>query len=261
MQLVAIIGAHNNSKVLFDTIQSFRFCVTPDIVLVVDGFGWEEFDENYPAFLLKGFRHGYYKSPYRNLALGLYQSAIRFPNADWYIYAEYDCLAASSDFLIDLQNVSEDCFCLGANFRYSKKKFPFLETIIKDKIKESRYLLGCLVFYRGSFIRRLLVEDFFERFLFYTNSFSQDYFPGYTGYDFSEHLYPTLATHYGGKIGGLVWWNEKTSVWEGNFSRYRLRWQPELDFFAGASFYHPLKSFHHPIRNLYREIRNGKHRL
>src|SRR5690606_34482325 len=101
-----------------------------------------------------------------------------------------------------------DEWCVGIDERTSFEELPLLEAFMKTNFKEIKYLLGCCVFHNGEFIRHLADLDFFERFLFLTNPFSKGFFPGFAGYDFGEHLYPTLASHFGGKIKSLAHWQD-----------------------------------------------------
>ena len=99
---------------------------------------------------------------------------------------------------------------------------------------------------------------FFYNFLNLTNTFSDGFMPDYTGYDVSEHLYPTLARQFGGAVGVLSAWD--IWKWHGNHKMYPIRWRPELemekDIFPETTLCHPVKSFDHPIRKHYREERN-----
>ena len=151
--------------------------------------------------------------------------------------------------------------CLGTNHRANKMDLPFLEMIMKEKIKTTpNYLLGCCVFYRGDFINKL--HEFFERFLYYTNEFKNGFFPDYEdqgGYDFAEHLMPTLAVHHGGKVGGFSRWGDSEQAWiEGYYRKYPIRFRPDLTIeenYPEATILHPVKKYDDPIREYHREKR------
>ena len=81
-------------------------------------------------------------------------------------------------------------------------------------------------------------------------------------YCFGEHLYPTLADKFGGKVEQFAWWNDQFRFWRGNFQKYPMRGGPELDpkleDFRGATIMHPLKKHDHPIREIRRLERHAR---
>lgn len=255
MKIAVILNAHGDTPLVLDTIDAIKTWVTDDILVVIDGAArkWSE-NVDLPVVKLNGFRHNCPKSPYRNVTLGMMETVKKWPDADWYCYMEYDVLFTSSEFKRDLEFGNKDLWCIGNDSRHGSYKFPLLETITKMKFNCSKYLLGCCVFHRGKFLRKLQDMNFFERLLYYTNDFDKGFFPGYDGYDFAEHLYPTLAHHLGGKVGHFASWGGAEG-WSGNYLRYPMRWKPELSLkenFKDATIMHPLKSVDHPIREHHR---------
>ncbi len=99
--------------------------------------------------------------------------------------------------------------------------------------------------------------NFFEKFLTLTSGFGNGFFPFYSGYDLSEHMYPTLCRHFGGNIGVFASYDK--NEWHGRGDIFPMRWRPEIDFetenFPEASIFHPLKDLNHPIRVHHREKR------
>lgn len=261
MNVAVVLNSCDHTEVTLDTIDAIQKYVGNQILLVTDGafWGWAK-KLDAPVHKLEGFHHRCPKSPYRNVTLGLYHALQKWPDADWYCYTEYDCLFTSEAFKEDLKQAESDgVWCLGNDARTGDYKLPLLEYIVKMKFEESKYLLGCCVFYSGTFLRKLLDSDFFDRFLYYTNDFSRGFFPGYEeqgGYDFAEHLYPTLANSMGGKVRGMAYWQESPGIWRGSFRKYPLRWMPDLnphsEHFPEATIQHPLKEYNHPIRQLER---------
>jgi len=273
MKLATIINVHGNTELVQDTLDAVRTWVTEDVLLVVDGAKWDEWGAGLevPAYKLRGFFHGVPKSPYRNVTLALMTAHQQWPKADWYCYSEYDVLFTSSAFKEDLASAADrGVWCIGNDLRTQNFKFPFLEKMLKTQFDESKYLLGCCVFHHGDFIRKLHSEGFFNKFLNWTNIFSQGHFPDYEeqgGYDVAEHLYPTLANHYGGKVEQFATWHHSHGMWQGNFRKYPMRWQPEIDpqqeDFPEASIVHPIKDLDHPIRQSNQvkryQFRKGRH--
>ncbi|RDJ35110.1 MAG: hypothetical protein DWQ19_09760 [Crenarchaeota archaeon] len=267
-KIATILNAHGKTDLVLDTIDSIKLFAGDDVLVVVDGAHWEDWgqDVKIPAYKIKGFKHNYARAPYRNLTLGLNQASQLF-EADWYAYCEYDVLFTSEYFKKALSRLPKDVWCVGNDHRVGNFKFPFLEKIIDSKLGDSHYLLGCCVFYKKEFLNKLREVDFFDRFLLYTNEFEKGFFPGYeeqNGYDFGEHLFPTLANHYGGKIAQLANWHQIFEHWLGDFKHYPMRWKPELTWrenFAEASIMHPVKNnlelrwFHRTKRD---RIKNGK---
>jgi hypothetical protein len=271
MEITALIHTHGKPEVTWDTVDSVRHHMTNQILVLVDEAGWHHFDPKAaPVNMLKGFYHGHYKASYRNVALGMLAMAQHWPDSDWYAYLEYDCLVGSSAFKQDLQIAADQgVWIIGNDYREQeqrKVKFPLIEKMLGKKIEEIVYLLGAVMFFNKKFIQKAMQENWFERFLYYTNDFRDGFFPGYHGpaaWDLTEHLLPTLAKHWGGKVSQFAKWKAEANMWlGGNYRRYPIRWQPELQLveqeYLQASIMHPLKSYDHPIREFYRAKRMRK---
>lgn len=259
MNIAVVINTHGAVDTLNDTIDSVKYWLTDQILVVIDGKAKYDFaDVKIPAHSIIGFNHGFYKAPYRNITLGL-MTAAKTWSCDWYCYMEYDCLVASDQIIETLTSLPLDVWCVGNDKRFDNMKLELLELMLKTKFVQSGYFLGCCVFYRGDFIRKLATDDFFNRFLCLTNDFMNGFFPGFEeqgGYDLSEHLYPTMALHYGGKLHQLASWNRNLCCWSGDFQHFPLRWQPDLtiddDPYRSACLLHPLKDYDNPIRSFHR---------
>jgi len=264
MKISVVLNAHSNPKLITDTLESIHTWMSNDILMVVDGSSWKQLTQrHYNAYLLEGFPHNYHRSPYRNIIYGLADAAKKWPDADWYCYMEQDCLVGSNDFMKELEYANENgLWCLGADPRKLPINLPFFETILKSKIKNYNYLLGCCIFHKGTFIRSIVSQ--LERILYFTNDFTKGFFPDYEeqgGYDIAECLLPTMAEHFGGKVGGLVVWSEKAGKWvQGNGEKYPIRWRPDLpteNLYTSASILHPVKDYNHPIREFQRKKRKA----
>jgi hypothetical protein len=269
MEITCIVHTHGEPNLTMDTIDSVRTYMTDQVLLLVDGAGWHNFNPQiHNVNMLKGLYHGYPRAPYRNIILGLLAATQNWPNSDWYCYLEYDCLIGSSIFKkdLDLANKS-NIWLLGNDFREKEERkvqLTWLESMLKTKFQEIVYLLGAVLFYNKKFIKKCIEENFFERFLYYTNDFTQGFFPGYHGgaaWDLTEHMMPTLAKHWGGKVTQFAKWCQTTRTWiGGNYKRYPIRWKPDLFLveheYLQAAIMHPLKSYNHPIREYHREKRN-----
>ncbi len=267
MKITAILNTHGVPEITLDTVDSIRYYMTDNILVVVDGVAYDKFTGvNLPAYKLKGFNHNWYKSPYRNIVLGLYTAATNWPDSDWYCYIEYDCLVGSPLFKKDLEEAEKDgVWCLGSDYRDKQTvDLSLLEKIVQGKFEEVVYLLGACIFYHKNFIKVALEKEFFQRFLFYTNPFQKGFFPLYDAWDLTEHALPTIVNHFGGKIRQFSSYNQNTGMWAGNFRKYPIRFRPELTYeeqhFLQASIMHPLKSVDHPIRKYHRAKRNARGR-
>lgn len=244
--IATLLNAHDNTELVNNTIFSLRKYVTENVLVIVDGYAWSSWGQgaNLAAYKMEGLKHGYYRAPYRNLMLGLLTLHRMWPKAEWYQYVEYDVVFTNDSFKEDL-----DGWCVGFDARTESYKLELVERIMKTKFNCSRYLLGCCVFYNGDFIRELAKQCFFDRLLYYTNDFSDGFFPGFTGYDVGEHILPTVAHSMGGKITGLSSFDEKTQEWSGNYRKYPVRFRPEItDLYSETSIIHPVKSLYHPSR-------------
>lgn len=255
MKIAAVVGLHKVSRTNADTLDSLSKYVTNEILAVIDGAAAKDFDEHsLPCPRINGFYHNYPKAPYRNVALGLMSAVDYYPDFDWLLYTEYDALFASDRFRRNLELAEEQgIWMLGNDGRVDWQNMSFIEAIIKQQFRSVYYLLGACLFFHRRFIDKLLEIDFFERFLHMTNGFSPGFVPKYEGYDISEHMYPTLARHYGGNVGVFATWDGKK--WHGANRYFPVRWQPELEGdgdYKEASILHPLKSYEHPVRQYFR---------
>jgi hypothetical protein len=259
MKVSVVLGTHENSDVFNDTLESVRHYWTDDVLVVVDGLSWSQFD-NCDFMRIQGFNHGKESAPVRNVALGLMKAWEMWGDTpDWYCYMEYDCLVGSK---LCLEQYKEMGFWILGNDRRSiPERLPFLEVFSKSQL-DVHYLLGCCVFFSSEFMRALDADNFFERFLNFTNFFTQTItLKSAAGkqlmvYDLSEYMYPTLAAHYGGKVGELAAW--EGVQWRGCSDLYPMRYKPEIseeDPFRAACMLHPLKSFDSPVRTFHREKR------
>ena len=255
MEIATLLNTHCPLTTA-DTLESIMTFVGGSVIVSIDGAAWNSFKEiKLPAYKLKGFYHNCPKSPYRNVALGLKTLYEKFPNSDWYLYTEHDCLFASDQFKKNLTIADkQDIWMLGNDGRQERGKyqFPLIEAIINEKITTCHYLLGSCMFFCNEFMEKLAELDFFNKLINISSHFTEGYFPSYDGYDLSEHLYPTMATHLGGDIGSFAAWNQVTRAWTGSYSKFPVRWQPDLDpnteDFKDASIMHPLKDYNHPTR-------------
>jgi len=260
MEIAVLLNGHSDYALIIDTIDSIFTHVSRNVLLVIDGVKWDYFELlSMPVDKLCGFRHGVAKSPYRNVALGLQNVAEQWPKADWYCYVEEDVLFTSDRFKANLKMADDrGVWMLGNDGRVDEAQLAMIESLIGEEFRSVYYLLGCCQFFSGSFMKKLLEIDFFNKFLSLTNGFDRGYFPSYNGYDINEHLYPSLCRQFGGNVGVFATWDEKQE-WHGAYEYFPMRWQPELDpeteNFPNASIMHPLKSYDHPIRKHHRERR------
>lgn len=266
MKITAILNTHGVPEITLDTVDSIRHYMTERILVVVDGVAWDQYtDLNLPAYKLKGFNHNWYKSPYRNIFLGLLVAANQWlDETDWFCYLEYDCLVGSSAFKKDLLEAEkEKIWCLGNDYRGKQTvDLSLLEKIVQGKFEEVVYLLGACIFYHKDFIKLCIEKEIFQRFLFYTNSFQKGFFPFYDAWCLAEHALPTIVKHLGGKIKQFAAYNQGTGVWGGNYRRYPMRFRPELeynpDLFLQGAILHPIKRMDDPIR-LYHKAKRNSH--
>lgn len=259
MEIAVILNAHENSPVFKDTLESIRHYWTNNVLVVVDGKNWSQFrDDPIPALKLEGFHHGKESSPYRNMCLGLFKAWEAWGGGvDWYAYLEYDCLVGSSETARHLYAANEMGFwILGNDYRAEKRSIPFLDRFEGTNLN-LKYLLGCCLFFNKIFMNELARRDFFPRFLDFTNFHDRIFFEDSSGkhsdvYDLSEFMYPTLAAHYGGKIGELACWLEPG--WRGNHENYPMRFRPDLSEnpFEHACVLHPLKDYDNQVRAYHR---------
>lgn len=250
-KLSVTMNAHGDPDLLRDTIASIRKHLTGEILVVVDGSSDSLDGESFSSHKVRGLPHGRSRCPSKNMAIGLEFVAKTFPHSDWYCYMEPDVLVGSSEILGILEN--SDSWMMGCDLREGNIRLPFFSYLSGMNQIGSAYLLGCCLFFRGEFLRKLEQIGFFGRFHSAMSPFDDGIPSGYSGYDFSEHLYPTLAKSMGGKIEELSCWNHYG--WKGRGS-FPMRFRPELEGeeFRGACLMHPVKSLDHPARRFRRLI-------
>lgn len=256
MKVAALVNVHDDLPIMTDTIESLEFNLTKDILVVFDGYAKDR-AINFMPHLRKivGFEHGLAKSPYRNIALGLKKLYEFFPDSDWFCYTEYDSLFTSRKILDDLEK-NEDIWLLGCELQQSPISMRTMELMLKFEFKDVRSILGCCLFFSKKYMEKLEEIDFFNRFLWYTNAFERGFFPEFVGYDISEHIYPTLAIHLGGKVKELSHWDNFSSIWRGDFKKYSIRWRPQIEqFFPESVILHPIKNYDDHIRQYFRRRR------
>ena len=267
MDIASIIASHGDVDVTLDSVSALQHTLTHDITVVVDGLNASAFQKPSIQELLRayaslelvtGFRHGLPKSPYRNVALSLKRSFERFPNHDWHVYSEYDVLFRTDQIVRSLETAARmDVSLLGFCGIAESADLSFAEAVSGVNITKPYYMLGCCMFFSRKFMEQLVSRNFFERFLFSTASFTDGSIPRYDGFDFSEHLYPSLARSLGGDVGVLSTWDGRR--WHGSGKRYPVRWKPELtEVDDEASIVHPVKSYDNKIRKDARLGRNKR---
>lgn len=259
MRVATFLNIHANPDLVFDTIDSIKTHMTNDILAVVDGASSAFTDVKIPVPYIKGFKHGFPRAPYRNVALGL-KNLTEMYDSDWYCYLDYDALVASERFKQNLQMADDKgIWMLGNDGAVNEVQIPLVDAILGWKMTKGYYLLGCMLFFSRKFIDKLKEINFLDRFLTATNSFSQGFMPGYDGYDVSEHMYSTLARELGGNIG--VFASYTPGRWHGSYEYFPCRFRPELtedENFPDASILHPLKNYDNPIRVLHRNKRKER---
>lgn len=260
MKIATVLNVHSQPETVLDTLEAIQQYVSKDILVIVDGASKDFKSHQLPVPTVEGFPHGIPRSPYRNVALGLSLLVEEYPDADWYLYTEYDCLFTSDRFKLSLKKAQDmGVWMMGSDGHVDDKQIPLIDPIIKGPMKSIYYLIGCCQFFYKDYIQKLLEINFFERFLHVTNQFTEGYVPGYFGYDVSEHMYPSMARHFGGNVGVFSSWDAQEQRWHGNYQDFPIRWKPELDpdteNYPNACIMHPLKTFDHPIRVQHRNKR------
>lgn len=259
METALVLNVHSDSKLILDTLSSVLENGIEKIMMIIDGASSDEFKETpFPVPKVIGYPHGVARSPYKNMALGLKLLHEQHPDCEWYCYAEADCLWASSRFKKSLELASQQgIWMMGTNGRIDHVPMPLLESLINEQFRSVYYMLGACLFFHKDFLNKLEEINFFDRFLHMTSDFSPGQFPQYEGYDINEHMYPTLARHFGGNIG--VFSTYMDGEWHGSYKVFPIRWKPELDpeteNFDEASILHPVKDINNPIRIYHREKR------
>lgn len=260
MKIAATMNVHAYPKLVTDTLESIKLWMTDRIHITVDAAGWDyfsdfDFDGIKPQI---GVYHNFWKSPHRNVCLALKRVYEAWPNMQWYCYIEYDCLVTSNFFIEDLNSAwKRGVWILANDHRTANVALPpEMLKITNIPVTPIHTVLGCCVFYRCDFLKRLHQERFFDRFIDLTEPFDPGVFPDFHDHAFEETLFPSLAVHYGGKVEELAAWKGR---WRGRAERFPMRCPNAItagEISPAASIIHPLKSYDDPIRDHFRVIRN-----
>lgn len=282
MKIATVLLTHANVPITSDAIDSIETYVGNNNLVLVDQAGWHHFQNTKisKAIIQEGFYHNHHRSPYRNYALGLKTLYSLWPDSDWFLYTEYDCLFVSDGFKKDLDKAeSLGAWCAGFDLRRFPFETPYLTNIIGSKASMSYYFLGSCQFLHRNLIVKLSEMNFFDTFLNATEKFQKGKFPGYKRYAYEEELWPTLATHLGGNLYELSCWKggenqehqtmketdtktlyagKEHEMWRGHFKLYPVRNAPEIDnadLYPETSIIHPIKTYDHPIRLSFQDKR------
>lgn len=258
MKIATTIVTPKIYDVLLDTLDSVVTYVGKDVLVIYDAVYKHDWgNKKCPSIFIDGFEHGCSKNPYKNVALGLLRTYEKYPNADWYCFTEYDCLFVNSDFKKDLKKAEKDGYwMLGCDLRADRYRFPIIEKFLNVKFNISYHFIGCCLFFNKIYIKKLIEVDFFNKLLFAAGPYTKDYFPGIEEqgiYDLSEEIYPTMAVHYGGKVGQFSSYNQDFNFWRGEYKKYHIRFKPDIsEFYPESSIIHPLKEYNSSVRDFYR---------
>lgn len=255
MKIAVLLNCHAYPELVVDTLNSLKTWVSDDIAIMIDAAGWDNFSFiHWNNIVFKSLYHGFYKSPYRNITFGLKKIYEIFPDYDWYVYTEYDCLFTSKGYLDDIQN-SNEISCYASDIRFGNLSLPLLDKIFGRPIHDYFTMLGCCVFYSGAFIKKLYEMSFYDKLLDNTINLTTGEFPGYDEYAFEESLYPTLVNALGGKVVELGAW--RSGKWTNN--KYMMRFKPGIDIkelSGDVSIVHPLKNIDNClVRKHFKQVR------
>lgn len=239
MKIATILNTHDYLDLTFDTLESISTYVSDDILVVVNG---KANDFKLPYYKLQGYSQKNARAPFRNVALSLMYAYDLYPNSDWFCYMEWDGVFASSAFKETLKSAEEqNVWMMGTNGRIDCADLSLIEAAIGEQFKSVYYMLGAVLFFHSNYMKKLKEIDFFNKFLQLCNGFSNE-IPKYHGYDISEHMYPTMARHFGGNLGVFSTYEEGT--WHGDYKSFPVRWKPDIEEIdlKCANFVHPLKT-------------------
>jgi hypothetical protein len=282
MKVATAVLTHAHPELTGDSVAAIQTWVGDRVLVLVDRAGWPQFENARfgAARIEPGFLHAFNRSPYRNSILAVKKLYEYWPDSDWFLWTEYDCLFASDAFKADLAWAeSRDVWCAGVDLRRFEFQLPYFEVLLdRGSIRHSYYLLGCCLFLSRCFVAKLHQIGFFDRFLEFTSKFANGFFPGYPRWAFEEELWPTTAVQLGGSLYELACWKSadrqwhqryeddphvlyadgEHPKWRGRFPVYRVRFMPAIgpgELRPEMSIAHPVKELGHPIR-----VYNRNHR-
>lgn len=262
MNIATVILTHDHVNLTNQLVKSIKKNVGKDYMVLVDKPGYHKF-KTFPNAHC-GFHHAYYKSPYRNYALGIKLLYDKFPKADWYLYTEYDAYFVSEAFKEDLKKADElGCYMAGIDLRRFHFEFPEISKIVKmSPPKFSYYFLGCVHFLKNNFVEKLRPK--LDLIINKTKHYTKGFFPNYNRWAFEEELYPTLATMMGGKLyelscyksedgeyqkikddENMIYAGKDHDLWRGKYKKYTIRNSPNIQL----SEIHPEASIIHPVKD------------
>src|SRR5882757_3068814 len=130
MKFATLILTHTNPELTTDTVDSIKTWVGDKILVLVDQIAWHQFQniKMGSTKIEEGFLHNHNRSPYRNCVLGMKKLYEHWPDSDWFLYTEYDCLFTSNIFYEDLQQANNNnAWVVGADLRRFDFQLPFLQ--------------------------------------------------------------------------------------------------------------------------------------
>jgi hypothetical protein len=214
--------------------------------------------------------------------LGLKKAYQHWPDSDWFLYTEYDCLFTFNAFQAELAWAdSRGAWCVGTDLRRFDFRIPYFEALLgRGPIRHSYYLLGCCMFLSRRFLAELHEMAFLDRLLDATKDCAKGFFPGHPRWAFEEELWPTAAVQLGGSLYELACWKcldhawhpryaddphvfyaeGEHPLWRGRFPAYSVRYALDVtpaDISSETSIAHPVKNLDNPVRAYQRQRRQA----
>lgn len=245
MKIASILNVHDHMDLVLDTLDSIQTWMTEDVLVIVDGKNWNKFENDLGKFkpnqVFRGFDHGHYASPYRNIALALKTLYKSYPEHTWYCYCEYDVIFLNDKFKQDLE--ISDAGVIANDIRWKKTDVSkHFQEVVGSSPSIGCTMLGCCVFYSHACVKQFVDSGVLDRLIDSTADVKRGKFDGYLGYAFEEFFFPTVASMMGSKVEESGRWHDRRG-WTNR--KYLMRFKPNIEIDEidnTSSILHPCKN-------------------
>lgn len=245
MKFAASLNVHANPALARRNIELLKRNVTGNICMLVEGSAYQNWPIDYfhDITVIEGFKHNVPRNPYKNVLLNLKKTYENFPNADWYVFSEFDNFIVTEKFKNDFQYLHERYSLIANDFRHVYCEENLFQNCLNINFEDFYCMLGCCYFIKNN-LMKMLHEYVFDNFLNYTSFMPEGYYPNFFQYDVAEVLIPTCCMHFDFNVFNYARFKEEDYLWQGMAKKYMMRFRPNVQFYEVskmASIIHPIK--------------------
>jgi len=241
----ASLNVHNDPSLARRNIDLLKKNVTHDISVLIEGTSYEEWPLDYfsDVNVIEGFKHTAARNPFKNVMLNLKKTYELFPNADWYLFSEFDNFILNEKFKNDFQYINENYSLIANDFRHVFCEDDMFKKCLDVSFEDYYCILGCCYFIKRN-LMEILCNQIFEKFLNFTSLMPQGFYPNFHQYDVIEVLLPTICMYNKLNVFSYTRFKEEDFSWQGMNKKYMMRFRPPIE----ASEINKQLSIVHPVK-------------